>query len=115
MYNLQNSYDSNVERYASEGDGRYVRNNPHTADEIFSGAAEIARRCNALVKCSVPYCEAYLKHKLRGKRVCTLKQLIRQIRLIWKYLPNEYAVNLVESMPRRCQAIINAGGDWTHY
>lgn len=58
---------------------------------------------------------AYLKHKLRGKRVCTLKQLTRQIRLIWRSLPNEYAVNLVESMPRRCQAIINAGGDWTHY
>jgi len=26
-------------------------------------------------------------------------------------LPNEYAVNLVESMPRKCQAIINTGGD----
>jgi len=40
--------------------------------------------------------------------------LTRQIRLIWRSLPNEY-VNLVESMPRKCQAIINAGGDWSHF
>ena len=58
---------------------------------------------------------AYIKQKLRGKRVYTLRQLSRQIRLIWKALPLEYAENLVESMPRRCQTIINAGGDWTHY
>lgn len=58
---------------------------------------------------------ALLKHKFRGKRVCTLKQLTRQIRLIWRSLPKEYAVNLVKSMPRRCQAIIDVGGDWTHY
>lgn len=45
---------------------------------------------------------AYLKHKLRGKRVCTLKQLTRQIRLIWRSLRTEYVVDLVESMPRRC-------------
>jgi len=32
-----------------------------------------------------------------------------------KNVPQEYAKNLVESMPRRCQAIIDAGGDWTCY
>lgn len=58
---------------------------------------------------------AYIKHRLRGKRTYTLKQLSREIRRIWKALPLEYAVNLIESMPRRCQAIIDAGGDWTHY
>lgn len=58
---------------------------------------------------------ALIKHKLRGKRVFNLKQLSREIRRIWKALPLEYAKNLVESMPRRCQAIIDAGGDWTHY
>ena len=57
----------------------------------------------------------YIKQKLRGKRVYTLKQLARQIQLIWKALPLEYTENLVESMPRRYQAIIDAGGDWTHY
>lgn len=58
---------------------------------------------------------AYIKHKLRGKRTHNLKQLSRAIRQIWRTLPFEYAVNLVESMPRRCQAIIDSGGDWTHY
>lgn len=58
---------------------------------------------------------AYIKQKLRGKRTHTLKQLSCEIRRIWRSLPLEYAVKLVESMPRRCQAIIDAGGDWTHY
>lgn len=58
---------------------------------------------------------AYIKQKLRGRRTHTLKQLSCEIRRIWRSLPLEYAVKLVESMPRRCQAIIDAGGDWTHY
>lgn len=58
---------------------------------------------------------AYIKQKLRGRRTYTLKQLSYEIRRIWRSLPLEYAVKLVESMPRRCQAIIDAGGDWTHY
>ena len=58
---------------------------------------------------------AYMKHKLREKRTYTLKQLYREIRRIWRTLSLEYAVNLVESMPRRCQAIIDADGDWSHY
>ena len=58
---------------------------------------------------------AYIKQKLRGKRAFTLKQLCREIQRIWRALPLEYAENLVDSMPRRCQAIIDAGGDWTSY
>ena len=57
----------------------------------------------------------YIKHKLREKRTYTLKQLSRGIRRIWRTLSLEYTVNLVESMPRRCQAIIDADGDWWHY
>lgn len=58
---------------------------------------------------------AYIKLKLHGRRTYTLKQLSCEIRRIWRSLPLEYAENLVESMPRRCQAIIDAGGDWTNY
>lgn len=58
---------------------------------------------------------SYIKHKLQGKKTFTLKQLSTQIRRIWRSLPREYAENLVSSMPRRCQAIIDAGGDWTPY
>ncbi|CAG9569551.1 unnamed protein product [Danaus chrysippus] len=57
----------------------------------------------------------YIKHKHRERRTQTLKQLSCEIRRIWRSLSVEYAVKLVESMPRRCQAIIDAGGDWTHY
>lgn len=58
---------------------------------------------------------ALIKFKLRGKKIWTVKQLIRQIRLIWRFLSEDYAVTLVESMPRRCQSIIDNGGDWTTY
>ncbi|EFN81406.1 Transposable element Tcb2 transposase, partial [Harpegnathos saltator] len=58
---------------------------------------------------------AYIKQKLRGKRVFTLKQLSREIRCIWKALPLEYAENLVDSMPRRYQTIIDADDGWTRY
>lgn len=48
-------------------------------------------------------------------RMDNLDQLSRQIRKIWRSFPVEYAEKLVESMPRRCQAIIDNAGDWTCY
>lgn len=56
-----------------------------------------------------------MKVKLREKRVFNLKQLSRHIRQIWRSLPETMAENLVESMPKRCQAIIDNDGDWTTY
>ncbi|KOX77234.1 hypothetical protein WN51_10840 [Melipona quadrifasciata] len=47
-----------------------------------------------------------MKYKLRGKRILSLKALVRRVREIWRALPVTYAEKLVESMPRRCQAII---------
>ena len=35
------------------------------------------------------------------------------MRKIWQELPTDYAEKLVESMPKRCQAILDNGGDWT--
>ena len=58
---------------------------------------------------------SYIKMKLKGKPVYTVKQLTFQIKKIWRSLPNEYAENLVESMEKRCEAIISNGGDWTKY
>lgn len=57
----------------------------------------------------------YIKCKLRGKKVFSEKQLVKHIRAIWRSLPQDYAIKLVESMPTRCQAIINNAGDWTPY
>ena len=56
-----------------------------------------------------------IKHRLRGKQICTIEQLRRHIKRIWKALPLSYAEKLVESMPSRCDAIIKNGGDWTLY
>jgi len=56
---------------------------------------------------------SYMKHKLREKFIFTLRQLSTRIKKIWRSLSREQ--NLVESMPRRCQAIIDNGGDWTCY
>uniref|UniRef100_A0A6M2DVS0 Putative transposable element n=1 Tax=Xenopsylla cheopis TaxID=163159 RepID=A0A6M2DVS0_XENCH len=57
---------------------------------------------------------AHIKQKLRGRCTYILKKLSYEIRRISRFLPLEYAIKLVESMPRRCQAII-AGGDKTYY
>lgn len=56
-----------------------------------------------------------MKTQLAGKPVHNLKQLARNIRQIWRSLPVEYAERLVESMPRRCKAIIDNNGDYTTY
>jgi len=58
---------------------------------------------------------SYVKHKLRGKLIFTLRHLSTRIRKIWRSLSREYTQNLVESMPRRCQAIIDIEGNWTCY
>ncbi|KAG6452269.1 hypothetical protein O3G_MSEX007545 [Manduca sexta] len=58
---------------------------------------------------------SYIKMQLRGRPVFTEKQLRYQIRKIWRSLPSEYAENLVKSMNKRCEAIINNNGDWTNY
>lgn len=56
-----------------------------------------------------------MKLKLRGKRIPTRAALCRQIRAVWRSLPTRYAETLVDSMPRRCRAIISNNGDWTTY
>ena len=58
---------------------------------------------------------SFIKHKLRGKRILKLKTLVRSIRKISRSLPVAYAETLVESMHRRCQAILDNGDDWTYY
>lgn len=67
---------------------------------------------------AVPRCEPNrkcvgIKQKLivSGKHTHALKQLSCEICRIWRSLLLEYAVNLVESVPRRCQRIIAADGD----
>lgn len=56
-----------------------------------------------------------IKLKLRINRSCNLLQVSWSIRKIWRSFPKEYTKNLVQSMPQRCQVIINSKGDWTTY
>ena len=56
-----------------------------------------------------------MKTHLAGKPVHDLKQLVRAIRNIWSSLSTYYAKRLVESMPRRCQDILDNDGDYTAY
>lgn len=58
---------------------------------------------------------ALMKLKLRGKKLQTAAELTRNLKAIWRSLSRDYAEKLVESMPRRCQAIMDNGGDWTPY
>ena len=55
------------------------------------------------------------KSRFAGKSVHNLEQLARAIRKVWRGRPTSYAKNLVESMPRRCQAFLNASGDYGVY
>ena len=54
---------------------------------------------------------AIIKVKLSEKKIFTLKQLVGHVREIWRFLPETIAENLMESMPRRCQIIIDNKGD----
>lgn len=58
---------------------------------------------------------ALMKNQLRGKPLFNNKALCRKLKQIWRSLPAEYAQNLVDSMPRRCKAILINNGDWTLY
>lgn len=58
---------------------------------------------------------ACMKLKLRGKNTVSVTDLTRELKSVWRGLPRSYAENLVESMPQRCQAIIDNSGDWTPY
>jgi len=57
---------------------------------------------------------SYIK-MLKGKSMYTLKQLLFQIKKMWRFLPTKYTQNLVDSMPKKCKAIIDNGSDWTRY
>lgn len=52
--------------------------------------------------------QTYLKHVVPNEEKTSWKayvhrHTISEIRRIWKTLPEEYAENLIENMPRRCQ------------
>ncbi|CAJ0953455.1 unnamed protein product, partial [Mesorhabditis belari] len=58
---------------------------------------------------------AFLKLKLKGKRFNTKIELWYFIRHVWKKISPQILQDLVDSMPRRIQAIISSKGGPTKY
>jgi transposase len=56
-----------------------------------------------------------LKVRVSQRHPKNLKDLVRAIKTEWRGLSVEYAQKLVESMPKRVQALIDAKGDYTMY
>ena len=58
---------------------------------------------------------ALLKAKVEEKNCKTIKQLKAKIIKEWKALPDDYAANLINSLPKRLLAVIANNGDYTLY
>lgn len=58
---------------------------------------------------------AVLRLKVSNRKPHNLEQLKRAIKTEWSKLSIEYAAKLVDSMPRRVQALLAAKGDYTMY
>ena len=54
-----------------------------------------------------------IENRLRGKTFKSTIALKLEIRKEWKNLEKNYAQVLVQSVPKRLQAVIESSGDWT--
>lgn len=56
-----------------------------------------------------------LKARMCKKNLRSVPVFIKHIKDEWKQLSRDYAQKLVESCPKRCEAVIANNGDWTIY
>jgi hypothetical protein len=56
-----------------------------------------------------------IERALKGKEYKTKNGLFEAVQELWSNLPRAKIENLVKSMPRRCQAVLNARGYATKY
>lgn len=56
-----------------------------------------------------------VENKLAGKRAKNAKEKFAQLEQAWREVSQETIDNLIDSMPRRCQAVIDAKGFATKY
>ena len=56
-----------------------------------------------------------MKINIGKKKIRTVKSLRQELKKEWMNLPREFAENLVKSMERRVEALIQANGDFTMY
>jgi transposase len=58
---------------------------------------------------------SFMKKKLLNQVLKNKGELINKLNEIWNSLPRELVKNLIDSMPRRCEAVIRANGGHTRY
>lgn len=56
-----------------------------------------------------------MKDKMRGVKPRNLNELFEKLTEIWKSMDINYLQKLIDSMPQRCQAVIDAKGMYTKY
>nr|CDJ80778.1 similar to transposase homolog [Haemonchus contortus] len=56
-----------------------------------------------------------LEHHVKGLRARNEHEKFIQLKTAWENIPQEEIDKLIESMPRRCQAVIDARGYATKY
>uniref|UniRef100_A0A8R1EN81 Tc1-like transposase DDE domain-containing protein n=1 Tax=Caenorhabditis japonica TaxID=281687 RepID=A0A8R1EN81_CAEJA len=56
-----------------------------------------------------------LERRLKGGRASNANQKFAQLEAAWKSIPMTVVQTLLDSMPRRCQAVIDAKGYPTKY
>jgi hypothetical protein len=59
----------------------------------------------------------YIKDRLKEyeKPPSGVLELLKRVENVWNDIPPDVYQNLIESMPRRIQAVIKAQGRWTKY
>lgn len=56
-----------------------------------------------------------LQRRCKGLKASNKAEKFAQLRQKWSEIPNEVLSKLIESMPRRCQAVIDSKGYPTKY
>ena len=57
----------------------------------------------------------HLERQIKGRKPSSQAALFKMIKIKWYKLPLNVMINLVDSMPRRCAAVIAAKGYPTNY
>ena len=58
---------------------------------------------------------SYLDWKLKNRKPSNEAELFKCLQEAWETIPTDYLMSLVDSMPRRCEAVIEAKGHSTKY
>ena len=63
----------------------------------------------------IEYLKEHLDQQLKGRKPSNQHDLFEKLKHEWSKIPIDVLIKLVDSMPRRCQAVINSKGYPTKY